>query len=394
MHPLLPSEDALNDLRPLAAEVISSAKDLAAQGMPHLCTLLRETLRPMNSFYTNKIEGQQTEPLMIERALNKDFSNKPDEAQKQRIAIAHIETERWGEITYPTFDAPAFFHPGVLQAIHAHLHAQLLEADLIQIGDDGTEEKIHPGAWRNRGVKIGRHIPPDPAAVPQFMEEWHRAYSYSRAGENALIALMAAHHRVTWIHPFTDGNGRTARLHTHLGLSSLGLTKGLWSPMRGLAREQESYYAHLIRADQGRQGDYDGRGVLTEKGLFEFIEFFMNICVDQIKFMTGMLDIPAFEARLAQMLAAESTKEETKALKVEAAAPLAYLGTVQSLERTKFKGMMGLASRTADRTLADLFKLGIVSSKTPKGPVELALPLPLFRYLFPRLWPEAEANTV
>jgi len=110
--------------------------------------------------------------------------------------------------------------------------------------------------------------------------------------------------------------------------------------------------------------------------------------------MTSMLNIPAFDSRLAEMLAAEATKTETKALKVEAAAPLAYLGTVPSLERTKFKGMMGLAGRTADRVLADLLKLGIVTSKSPKGPVELALPLLLFRYLFPRLWPEAEASTV
>lgn len=224
------------------------------------------------------------------------------------------------------------------------------------------------------------------------MEEWHNGYRYSLAGENALIALMAAHHRLTWIYPFSDGNGRTARLHTHIGLNSLALTQGLWSPMRGLARAQENYYAQLIKADHDRQGDYDGRGVLTEKGLMEFIAFFMNVCLDQISFMNGMLNIPTFERRLAQMLAAESTKEETKALKVEAAGPLAYLATIKSLERTKFKGMMGLASRTADRVLADLFKLGVVTSKTPKGPVELALPLHLFRYLFPRLWPEAEVN--
>lgn len=392
MHPLLPGEVMLNSLRPMAAEVINNSKDLASHGMPHLRTLLRETLRPMNSFYTNKIEGQHTEPLMIARALNKDFSNQPDEARKQRIAIAHIETERWGEKTYLVFDAPNFFHPTVLQAIHAHLHEQLLPADLIQISEEGIKQVVHPGEWRNVGVKIGQHIPPDPATVPDFMNEWHKGYSKSLAGESALIALMAAHHRLTWIHPFLDGNGRTARLHTHLGLCSLGLTQGLWSPMRGLAREQQNYYAQLIKADRDRQGDYDGRGVLTEKGLVEFIQFFMNICLDQINFMNGMLDMATFEARLAQMLAAESTKEKTKALKVEAAAPLAYLGTVKSLERTKFKSMMGLSARTSDRVLADLFKLGVITSKTPKGPVELALPLSLFRYLFPRLWPEAEVN--
>jgi Fic family protein len=392
MHPLLPTEAKLNELRPMAAAVISNAKDLAAQGMPHLRNLLRETLRPMNSFYTNKIEGQHTEPLMIERALKKDFSHLPDEARKQRIAIAHIDTERWGEARFQVFDAATFFQAEVLQTIHAHLHEQLLPADLTQVNEQGLNEIIHPGTWRQTGVKVGHHIPPDPATVPRFMDEWHKGYQHAVAGENALIALMAAHHRLTWIHPFSDGNGRTARLHTHIGLNSLALTQGLWSPMRGLAREQGKYYAHLIGADQGRQGDYDGRGVLSEKGLIEFILFFMTTCLDQISFMNGMLDIPTFEARLAQMLAAESTKEEMKSLKIEAAAPLAYLGTIKSMDRSRFKSMMGLASRTADRVLADLFKLGIVSSKTPKGAIELALPLHLFRYLFPRLWPEAESS--
>jgi Fic family protein len=250
-----------------------------------------------------------------------------------------------------------------------------------------------PGLWRNRGAKVGAHIPPDPATVPLFMEEWYRGYRYARAGETAVIALMAAHHRLAWIHPFLDGNGRTARLHTHIGLSALGLTQGLWSPMRGFAREQTAYYAHLIAADQRRKGDYDGRGVLSESGLVDFIGFCMTLCLDQIGFMDGMLQMPAFEARLAQMLAAEATQTDTRFLRTEAAQPLAYLGTVRSLDRARFKAMMGLASRTADRALADLFKLGIVRSRTPKGPIELALPIGLFRYLFPRLWPEAEADT-
>lgn len=393
MHPLLPSAARLDALRPLAAQLISHAKDLPAQGMPQLRCLLRETLRPMNSFYTNKIEGQHTTPLLIAQAMNKDFSNQPDEARKQRVAIAHINTEKSAESHYPVFDALSFFKPEIVQAIHANLHAQLAPNDLVQLNAEGIEQLVRPGEWREFGVKVGQHIPPDPMTVPRFMEAWCQAYERSSAGENALIALIAAHHRLTWIHPFLDGNGRTARLHTHIGLHALGLTQGLWSPMRGLARAQDKYYEHLIQADRHRQGDYDGRGVLTEKGLIAFIEFFMEVCLDQIAFMNSMLEMHSFEARLAQMLAAESTREVTKSLKVEAAAPLAYLGVIPALERTKFKGMMGLSSRTADRVLVDLFKLGIVTSRSPKGPVELALPMAQFRYLFPRLWPEAEVRT-
>ena len=124
-----------------------------------------------------------------------------------------------------------------------------------------------------------------------------------------------------------------------------------------------------------------------------FIAFCMNLCLDQIGFMDGMLQIPAFEARLAQMLAAEATRSDTRFLRVETAQPLAYLATIKSIDRARFKAMTGLASRTADRALADLLKLGIVRSRTPEGPIELALPLSSFRYLFPRLWPEAEADT-
>ena len=163
--------------------------------------------------------------------------------------------------------------------------------------------------------------------------------------------------------------------------------------MRGLARAQQEYYAQLKMADRHRQGDYDGRGNLTEKGLVEFMEFFMNVCLDQVDFMNGMLNIPAFEQRLTQMLAAESVKPEWKSLKVEAAAPLTYLATVPSMDRARFKSMMGLPQRTAERALADLLKIGVVASKSPKGPLELALPMTLFRYLFPRLWPEAEGQT-
>src|SRR5258706_4541982 len=297
MHPLLPSEAKLDSLRPLAAEVIGNAKDLAANGTPHLRDLLREALRPMNSYYTNKIEGQHTEPLLIEKALQQDVSSKPGEARKQRIAVAHIATERWGEQAFPSFDSKAFFQGSVPQAIHRHLHDQLCQDDLIQTDDEGKQETITPGVWRERGVKVGTHIPPDPATVPAFMDEWHRGYRHARAGETAVITLMAAHHRLTWIYPFLDGNGGTARLHTPLGLASLGLTQDLWSPMRGLAREQSSYYEHLIAADRPRQGDYDDRDVLSEKGLVDFIAFGMNICLDQVRFMDGMLNMRAFEAR-------------------------------------------------------------------------------------------------
>jgi Fic family protein len=389
---MLPGEHKLDELRLRAADVIAHAGQLAAHGWPQLRMLLREALRPMNSYYTNKIEGQQTEPMLIERAMRQDFSGSPDEARRQRIAVAHIDTERWSETTWTSFDSTSFFAPDTVREIHRHLHAQLLPEDLAQEGDHEQAANVTPGEWRTHGVRVGRHIPPDPACIPAFMQAWHHGYRFARAGETAVIALAAAHHRLAWIHPFLDGNGRTARLHTHIGLAALGLTHGLWSPMRGLARSQPQYYEHLIGADEPRQGDLDGRGNLTEGGLISFIEYFLRTCLDQIQFMGGMLDLQAFEVRLAQMLAALGQDEATRYLRAEAAAPLAYLATAAAMERSQFKAMTGLAARTADRVLADLFKIGILHSSSPRGPLKLATPLSLFRWLFPRLWPEAEGH--
>ena len=109
MYSLLPRGAKLGALRALAAQLISQAKDLPAQGVPQLRSLLRDTLRPMNSFYTNKIEGQRTTPILIAQAMNKDFSSQPDEARKQRVAIAHIDTEKSAESHYSVFDALSFF---------------------------------------------------------------------------------------------------------------------------------------------------------------------------------------------------------------------------------------------------------------------------------------------
>jgi len=85
--------------------------------------------------------------------------------------------------------------------------------------------------------------------------------------------------------------------------------------------------------------------VLSEKGMVEFITFMMETSLDQIEFMSRMLDMNTFKDRLTQMLAAEAMKEANKSLKIEAAVPLAYLGIVQTMDRTPFKGMMVTCSR-------------------------------------------------
>ena len=61
----------------------------------------------------------------------------------------------------------------------------------------------------------------------------------------------------------------------------------------------ERYYALLAAADLPRRGDLDGRGNLSEQALMDWIDYVLDVCLDQVRFMTGLLDLSAMERRIA-----------------------------------------------------------------------------------------------
>jgi hypothetical protein len=65
------------------------------------------------SYYANKIEGQQTHPADIERALRRDFDADAALASKQRLAIAHMEVEEELEQTVSALSLRDLFAPQV-----------------------------------------------------------------------------------------------------------------------------------------------------------------------------------------------------------------------------------------------------------------------------------------
>lgn len=205
------------------------------------------------------------------------------------------------------------------------------------------------------------------------------------------MALAAAHHRLAWVHTFLDGNGRVTRLHTHLALHAQGLTNGLWSSLRGFARTEDKYRAVLQAADEHRRGDLDGRGNLTEAGLLDWINYTLDTCLDQVRFMRKLLDVGAMYDRI---LAALIFKESQKTgVRKEAALALQYLFSTQSeIGRAAFKQMTVLGDRVATTAISALLKNGYLASDSPYGALRFAIPRRALRFYFPELWPEAEAD--
>lgn len=277
-EPLLPQLQ-LGGLVEGTRAVVEKAFGLQHAVAPATRAALRELVRGMNSYYSNRIEGQGTHPQNIARALVADFSATPGVARRQRIAVAHIEAEMELEATLPAAGVEGFaLRSSLLQAAHAALYRRLEAGDCTT--DDGRV--VQPGALRREEVSVGRHQAPSASAVPAFLARMDEVYPHVRGLDGVLLHIAAAHHRAAWVHPFGDGNGRACRLQTHCAM--LPLTGGLWSVNRGLARQRDKYYELLDAADAPRQGDLDGRGNLSEKALRAWCEYFIELADNQVAF--------------------------------------------------------------------------------------------------------------
>ena len=386
MEPLLPAEHKLGGLLERAHDLIRGADQLGGKCQSGALDGLRKLLRAMNSYYSNRIEGQHTLPAEVEQALRDDYSVDSDKARRQRLALAHMATEQELERRCPKWSNGQVWSAQMVCDIHQDLFARLEASDRVL--PEGLP--LQPGALRDSGVSVGRHAAPGAAALPAFLARWGSFYGQVRRGELQILAVAASHHRLAWVHPFRDGNGRVARLHSHLALSHMGLTNGLWSPLRGFARTQESYYAHLAAADEPRAGDLDGRGNLSEQALCNWIGYVLDLCLDQVRFMSALLDLDNMRERIAACLAFEE-QVVRQGVRTEALRSLHYLFATQGeLERAEFKAMLGLGDRLATAQVAALLRRGLLLSDSPYGKLRFGVPQHALRFYFPGLWPEAE----
>ena len=174
----------------------------------------------------------------------------------------------------------------------------MLPDDLLWVEDPATKEKIRvvPGDLRDRDVAVGRHVPVSAGALPRFLERFEEVYG--KLGKtDTIIATAAAHHRLLWIHPFLDGNGRVARLMSHATLLDSLDTAGVWSIARGLARSVDLQIPPRRLRPHPPQRSRRQR-TLKRRNLAAFTSFFLTTCIDQVTFMEGLMQPDRLRARI------------------------------------------------------------------------------------------------
>ena len=384
MMPLLISEGCRQ-----RGELIDLALELAARSagfrrsLPEgLCTALAALVRSMNCYYSNLIEGHNTHPVDIERALHDDYSNDPHKRDLQLEAQAHVTVQQWiddGNLAKRAATAAA------IQDIHERFCTSL-PADLLSVTNPESGERAQrvPGELRTRDVRMGQHVSISPGAVPRFLARFE--LTYAKLGKTeAILSAAAAHHRLLWIHPFLDGNGRVARLMSHATLLETLDTGALWSISRGLARNVAAYKGHLANCDLPRRNDLDGRGNLSEESLVAFTQFFLENCLDQVNFMEGLVQPERLRARILMWAEEEVRIGQLPARSGNVLEAVLYRG---ELPRSDVTAVVAASDRQARRIVAALLENGVLVSESSRAPLRITFPATLVPRWMPGLFPE------
>jgi Fic family protein len=155
-----------------------------------------------------------------------------------------------------------------ITAFHVRQIHKLIQANI----DDENA-----GSYRKTQVRIAGapFIPPESWQITNLMTEWNDWVASGETSFHPVAFAAQAHHRLVAIHPFIDGNGRTARLLMNLLLMRRG-----YPPTVILRANRRQYYSVLAQADSGKTDALDnfvGRAVENSLNLY------LEACTPRVK---------------------------------------------------------------------------------------------------------------
>lgn len=390
--PFIPSEQALEETD-LPDRVMRLTRESASLGgglAPQTFETIRRHMSVINSYCSNLIEGSKIHPHDIRQAQAGNYSSDPAKRDLQIESVAHIGVQEW--IFGQKLSVGQVFSADFIQELHRKFYEQLPESlRLVRDEQSGTEEMVEPGQWRQRPVSVGRHLPPVTDDMGDLVDRFCQTYSAVRyRGTQKTIAVLCAHHRLLWIHPFLDGNGRVARLWLDASLKAIDYDSyGLWCIARGLARTSDQYKAALASADIRRNGDRDGRGQLSEEGLIRFCSYMLEQALDQVEYMTDLLDLNSIRQRINAYIKARNEgliDGGTGTLKPTASTVLFNTFITGEMERGEALEAMAMPERSARRQISLMREEGLLVSDSKSAPLRWAIPEHAEPWLFPDLF--------
>lgn len=384
MFPVLPSKTT-PALEQLALDVASSSAALGRGLHPLILAELERFMEKINSYYTNAMEGNPSKLKDIEAALNKKLAKDQAARNYQLEHLAHISVqEAMFERLRLEPELRVCSEP-FLRWLHEQFYLKLPETMRFAKTESGRLVPVVPGELRDRGITVGRHDAPQSGAeIRGHLAKFEEFLGPDAlAGTRRLFGMAAAHHRLLWIHPFYDGNGRVARLFTSAYGARIGVGEGrLWSVTRAFARDRAAYDGHLAMADLSPRNSLDGRGPLSEEALVEFCGFFLRSCLEQIRFMGEALTLAELERRYRRFVDGLSQEKTISKAGVKVLARLLTRGEVP---RSEVPEMCAVKPRRASIIIKELLDSKAARSETAYGALRLNITADMAAVMFPKL---------
>ncbi|MFO8048799.1 MAG: Fic family protein [Desulfosudaceae bacterium] len=392
LHPAIPASAHLGPLKDMAQEVVRASAYLEGRIAPETARALGEKLRYLNSYYSNLIEGHKTLLPEIEQALLKQFATDDSQRYAQELCAAHVRVEREFMAALDENPPENICDFDYLAAIHRRFYEYLPERHRYTHHSGGfTDVHAYPGRVRDANVSVDqgrtRHGP-DAVELPEKLAEFAALYNPACFhGDEKLIAAAAAHHRLTWLHPFRDGNGRVARLFIGFYLAAINVNQSnLWSINRAFSRNKNWYMINLQSADSP---DQTGQG-FDQEIFADFCAFFLESCLDQIAFMEQILDFARVDARIDDyVLERDKDRGAENPLDPRSARLLKALFVRGKISRGEAGAVMKMdtySDRQVRRVVSQLVEEGLVVSDSHRAPLRIGFPMKVLRHYFPALF--------
>lgn len=299
--------------------------------VPTVLSSLRESARLYTTHYSTMIEGNRLDADQIEQVLKHDghFPGKErDELEVKGYYAALNQVEKWTALGQH-----------VNEKIIKTLHALVIANGRLKVKP--TPYRDGQNVIRNSRTKAIVYLPPEAKDVPDLMNAMIEWIKESNELPCPIVAGLV-HYQFATIHPYYDGNGRTARLLTtmilHLGDYDL---KGLYSLEEYYAQNLNAYYSAISVGDSHNY--YMGR---AEADLTGWIEYFIE----------GMAN--SFEKVLQQMQKAASVGHADQSNQIRALDPkqrkaLELFEMFDVVTGSQIGALFGFKSRTSAKLCAD-----------------------------------------
>lgn len=381
-------KNAADDLLRLDAALSANIPEPLRAPMIHL-------QRQVSAYYSNRIEGNSATPGDVLRAQDDPAG---DTRALDLLEIrSHIEAQI--SLSVDPIEPVKISNRESIARAHREIYRGVPEKQLHIYVETGVQPiPLVPGQIRTRGVRVGQHIPPAAEKIRSYLTWFENAYRLDRLhGLAPLLAAAGAHHRLLWLHPFVDGNGRLGRLFTDEYLKAGGLKAyGLWSMNRGFGGDVDAYYSALKSADHVRKGDLDGRGELSDSGLLKFTEYFIMTALKQVRFVSALLEPRTLDRRInhyfqlrQQSMFSTASGGRLAILRIEALQLYRRLLEQGPMQCSEIQARLGLGEFPARNLLGQMVSEGLIAMDE-NGQASIRLPEHLIMTLFPDLFDSSQ----